>query len=401
MTENDKDKKKALVCRTFQKSISDFFHDEKCISIDEIIIDERKRAQYSDEKVAQLARSISDIGLMNPITITEDMRLIAGYHRILAFKMLDRTEIPYRMTTITEPLKNELQEIDENLVRGNLIALEECEQIFRRKKIYEELYPETKAKIGTELVMKRWNTKDKMSSVEKAFSQEIAEKMGLSSRTIRRRIRVGRDIVEDLRDMLRDTKVAFKITELLKIAKLPVKEQKDLIPIIDAMKRTINPEAIVNLSQIKGKQILYEKESEKRRINPVEDLLIRKIIKYENKIKNFLFSGKDGKTPFQLWLEMCSSNDVRWEKGRCYTYTYCHLQNINFDVINREELNLSNFTLHHQPYRFKNMLTKQAFPINKDAHPKASIPELQGKEWDLLRGGFIENNVLNEPNSKV
>ena len=201
-------------------------------------------------------------------------------------------------------------------------------------------------------------------------------------------------MIEDLRDMLRDTKIALKITELLKIAKLPTEEQKDLIPIIDAMKREMKPEDIKNLAQIKGRQIIYEKEAEKRRMDPVEDLLIRKIIKYENKIKNFLFSGKDGKTPYQLWLKMCSSNDIRWEKGKCYTYTFCHLQKLNFDIITKEELNFSNFTLHHQPYRFKNMLTKQAFPINKNNHPKASIPELQGKEWDLFKGGLIQDKNL-------
>ena len=392
MIESNKTTKKDVINKTVQSSISDFFYDEKLIPIEEIIIGERKRSQYSEEKVNQLAGSIQDIGLMNPITITEDKHLIAGYHRILAFKELGKSEIPYRMTTVTEPLKNELQEIDENLIRGGLIALEECEQIHRRKEIYEELYPETK-QYSSEL-QRRVRRGDNLSSGEKAFSQEIADKMGISQRTIQRRIKVARGLIEDLRDMLRDTTMASRITELVKIAKLLIEEQKDLIPIIDTMKREMKPEDIKNLAQIKERQIIYEKEAEKRRMDPIEDLLIRKIIKYENKIKNFLFSGKDGKTPYQLWLKMCSSNDIRWEKGKCYTYTFCHLQKLNFDIITKEELNFSNFTLHHQPYKFKNMLTKQAFPVNKNKHPKASIPELQGKEWDLFKGGLIQDKNL-------
>ena len=197
MIESNKTTKKDVINKTVQSSISDFFYDEKLIPIEEIIIGERKRSQYSEEKVNQLAGSIQDIGLMNPITITEDKHLIAGYHRILAFKELGKSEIPYRMTTVTEPLKNELQEIDENLIRGGLIALEECEQIHRRKEIYEELYPETK-QYSSEL-QRRVRRGDNLSSGEKAFSQEIADKMGISQRTIQRRIKVARGLIEDLR----------------------------------------------------------------------------------------------------------------------------------------------------------------------------------------------------------
>ena len=369
----------------------DYYFDEKTIPITEIIIGERKRTQYNETKIIELAKSIQEIGLMNPILISQDKVLIAGYHRILAFKKLGRKDIPYRMTTIKNPLKQELQEIDENLIRGDLIALEECEQIYRRKLIYEEMYPETKIKIGTELVKKRYATSDILSSVEKAFTEEIADKMGKSQRTVQRRINIARDIIEELRDLIRDTKIATKFNELGLIAKIEKKEQKQLIPILDDMIRNPDPKIsnVKSLAQIRLQKLLYERELEKEIMDPIEDHFRRKVIKYETLIKNFVYSGKEGKVPYDLWKELTSTNDKRWDRGKFYTFHYCHLKKLNFDVITNEELNPNNFTLHHQKYIFENMLTKQAFPINAYSHPKGRVSELEGKEWDLFCGGFI------------
>jgi ParB family transcriptional regulator, chromosome partitioning protein len=49
------------------------------IAIDEIVIGNRMRAVGD---VTELASSINEIGLLNPITITKDNRLVAGAHRI-------------------------------------------------------------------------------------------------------------------------------------------------------------------------------------------------------------------------------------------------------------------------------------------------------------------------------
>ena len=367
----------------------DYYFDEKTIPITEIIIGERKRTQYNETKIIELAKSIQEIGLMNPILISQDKVLIAGYHRILAFKKLGRKDIPYRMTTIKNPLKQELQEIDENLIRGDLIALEECEQIYRRKLIYEEMYPETKSLSSED--MSRIQRGDTLSLRQKAFTEEIADKIGKTQRTVQRRINIARDIIEELRDLIRDTKIATKFNELGLIAKIEKKEQKQLIPILDDMKRNLDPKIsnVKSLAQIRLQKLLYERELEKEIMDPIEDHFRRKVIKYETLIKNFVYSGKEGKVPYDLWKELTSTNDKRWDRGKFYTFHYCHLKKLNFDVITNEELNPNNFTLHHQKYIFENMLTKQAFPINAYSHPKGRVSELEGKEWDLFRGGFI------------
>jgi len=53
------------------------------VNIDSIKINERLR-EVSHSKAEEIADSIKEIGLLNPITITEDHTLIAGLHRLNA-----------------------------------------------------------------------------------------------------------------------------------------------------------------------------------------------------------------------------------------------------------------------------------------------------------------------------
>ena len=51
------------------------------------------RRDTQQRNVEELARSIAAVGLMNPITVTQDNTLIAGLHRLEAVKLLGWTEI--------------------------------------------------------------------------------------------------------------------------------------------------------------------------------------------------------------------------------------------------------------------------------------------------------------------
>ena len=111
------------------------------------------RRPLRPEKVHSLADSIRDIGLQNPIVVREDWTLVSGAHRLEAFRQLGLAEIPYTLaptngrlfTDDVAELVAELQEIDENLQRADLTALEQGEAIARRKAVYEELHPEARS----------------------------------------------------------------------------------------------------------------------------------------------------------------------------------------------------------------------------------------------------------------
>jgi ParB family chromosome partitioning protein len=57
-----------------------------------IRVGKRHRRDLGD--IEGLAASISDIGLLNPITVDEDGRLLAGARRLAACKQLGWKEIP-------------------------------------------------------------------------------------------------------------------------------------------------------------------------------------------------------------------------------------------------------------------------------------------------------------------
>ena len=107
----------------------------------------RRKVEAKD--VQDLAKSISQVGLLNPITVTPDHTLIAGNHRLEAAKLLEWTEIECTVCDVSGLLV-ELAEIDENFVRVNLSPIEFGDLLLRRKEIYEALHPE--AKHGGDLI---------------------------------------------------------------------------------------------------------------------------------------------------------------------------------------------------------------------------------------------------------
>jgi ParB-like chromosome segregation protein Spo0J len=107
------------------------------IPIDNIIVPNSRR-EIEQAKVTELAESIRQVGLINPVTITSDYRLVAGTHRLEACKRLGQTEIAYSLLE-GNPLQIELAEIDENLIRNELDPIRMGELAIRRDEILESL----------------------------------------------------------------------------------------------------------------------------------------------------------------------------------------------------------------------------------------------------------------------
>jgi ParB family chromosome partitioning protein len=115
------------------------------IKISDIVISEHRR-EADPGKVLSLADSINQVGLLHPITVCrvgKKYRLLAGLHRVEAFKALSCDKIPATALEL-DYLHRELGEIDDNLLHAALTPLEEALQVARRKEIDEGAYPETK-----------------------------------------------------------------------------------------------------------------------------------------------------------------------------------------------------------------------------------------------------------------
>jgi ParB-like chromosome segregation protein Spo0J len=65
------------------------------LPLDRIVVGERHRRDMGD--IAGLAASIDAIGLLNPITVDENGRLLAGARRLAACKLLGRKEVEVRI----------------------------------------------------------------------------------------------------------------------------------------------------------------------------------------------------------------------------------------------------------------------------------------------------------------
>ena len=89
------------------------------IPISSISVSGRARKNMGDIK--KLADSIERLGLLHPIVITPDNKLIIGGRRIEAFKLLDRSEIPANIAHNLTELQSLLEaERDENTCREDL-----------------------------------------------------------------------------------------------------------------------------------------------------------------------------------------------------------------------------------------------------------------------------------------
>jgi len=241
------------------------------VKIDEIIIDREDRRKVNEEFVSDLAKSISEIGLINPITITIDKQLIAGLHRLEAFKLLSREEIPAKIAEIDDEIVDlsredflKLMELDENLVRWNGHYLDVGKYLAEKQEVYRRLYPETKREAT--LIQYRNETVSKRE--QPSFSQMVAEKLGLSPRTIEQEIQLSRDIEPEVQEFIKEKEIGKK--EALLIAREEPEIQKEIVERITSGKVRKIRSAIT--------QIKTDEKIEQLKKNTTEKELLGKII---------------------------------------------------------------------------------------------------------------------------
>ena len=198
------------------------------VPISEIKVNAGRR-EADPEGVQELVDSISKVGLLNPITIDREHTLIAGLHRLEAAKLLGWTEIECNVSSL-EGLLAELAEVDENVVRKGLSAVEYSDLLLRRKEIYEALHPETKAGTSQAAGMNRAkgnNVGCKMHPTSKSFVQDTAEKLGVNPSTIKRQIQTAKNLTNEAKDIIRDTGTKITKKDALKLSRLEPEQQKD------------------------------------------------------------------------------------------------------------------------------------------------------------------------------
>ena len=186
------------------------------INVNDIIVDESKRLRSAGD-IKPIKDSIEALGdLIHPIIIDADNNLVAGYHRLLAYKDLGKSEIPARI--IDKNTNKELVEIDENLIRNNLTTLETAQQLQKRKVIYEEIYPDSKAES-----IKRNNFASVYSI--KSFTKDMSEKTEKSQRWVQAHLQIAEHLTSESVEKIKGTAIENNFIILQNIAKKESQEQ--------------------------------------------------------------------------------------------------------------------------------------------------------------------------------
>ena len=224
------------------------------IPILDVHVDPERRRRADVDHVAALAESISASGLNQPIVVTPKGELVAGLHRLLAHEKLGIADIAAYVRDISGHQKR-LAEIDENLVRRQLPALELAELTSERKQIYETLHPETQQhRRGG--VVKASRAATATIAVAESFAAETAKKTGVAERTIRMYAQVA-GIAPAAKEAIRSTPVAGRINELVALAHVPAEDQGAVARAISDGKAKRVSEAYEVLRAARGPAVLY------------------------------------------------------------------------------------------------------------------------------------------------
>ena len=197
------------------------------IDIEQITVGDRLRPVDADH-VAVIAASIRERGrVLQPIAVTKTASghwvLVAGAHRLAAAKQAGLTQIPAEVHENLNGLQARMIEIDENLLRHELNPLDRAVFLAERKRVYEELHPETKhgAQGG------RGGKKNENATI--AFSKDAADRTGLGQRTIETAVKIANGLSPEIRARLTGIELSKNQKELLLLAKQEPDRQAQIV----------------------------------------------------------------------------------------------------------------------------------------------------------------------------
>lgn len=225
----------------------------RSVNIADIVVKDRLR-DLDPDWVKGLAVSMAQIGLRQPILVGRSggkHPLIAGLHRLEAAKLLGWTEIEGIVCDDNEQ-RRRVVEIDENLMRRELSALDRDAFLAERHALYLQEHPETAG--GKAGAVARWAGLPTNYANEKiSFASDAAEKLGISRRSVELAIKRHKGLSPAVRSRVATTWLADHASALSAIARRPKGEQLD---IVRAMLRDEKPcrtvaDALVDLKIVK------------------------------------------------------------------------------------------------------------------------------------------------------
>jgi ParB family chromosome partitioning protein len=151
------------------------------------LIDEDKeqpRYNFNEESLKELAESIKEVGLLNPIKVKTlengRYKIIFGNRRFKACRLLDLTEIPAIISENESDLDIYLEQLTENIQREGFTPIEEAEA-------FNRLLNDQKFRISKKLLSSR------LGKTERYISQKLD--LLTFGKEVQRLIHAGKDIL--------------------------------------------------------------------------------------------------------------------------------------------------------------------------------------------------------------
>jgi len=155
--------------------------------LDEITSTEPQR-EHGD--LSDLKASIQQFGLLEPLVVTPEGKLLAGRRRYQALTELHFETAPVRFAIPQNKYEEFLIALHENTCRKQLTWQEEAHCALQEKRLYEEAFPETK------------HGGNRKSSVHPAhlkpprYTEAKASVDGVDDSTVRRQVELGEALIE-------------------------------------------------------------------------------------------------------------------------------------------------------------------------------------------------------------
>jgi ParB family chromosome partitioning protein len=173
-----------------------------------LISDGTRLRPANEGQVEALMESISDVGILNPVTLyrrkvldgiaVDGFGIVAGLHRVTAARRLGMETIPAHIVTLGD-LERQIAECDENLCGPKLTPAERVLFTRRRKEAYEALHPETRRGVAGALASNKKQGKGATDMLSVAsYAEDQAIKSGQDVRTVFRDSARGEKIDESV-----------------------------------------------------------------------------------------------------------------------------------------------------------------------------------------------------------
>lgn len=287
---------------------------ERIASIDLDLIDVRSQKHRLEIDIPALAESIMKCGQINPITVKkvgDEYVVISGRRRYSALKYIQENITPEKQVKALvyvkedlDKLAEELITIDENIMRQNLSDIEFDEAIYRRKQIYEKLYPETKQHVSGGVAKQASKSGSKRKSTP-AFAKDAAKKLSVSRRSVEKAVSRAAKASESVKKARAEGLLQSKVDLLVT---LDPREQDMLLPLVKTLDIRDTKALIEKTRKLGAKSAVIYHEDEAKE-DPALKPLVREAARFLELLKaansdERVFRGESKHDNLKLFSEL-------------------------------------------------------------------------------------------------